>query len=335
MRPRRIEIRRAFLQRQPLQRRSPAEEGALHDVVALDRQRHRPADAGIGERPRPAVEGQVHVRPERGVEPQVLVLLDLAHGGPGDVVDQIDVAGLQGRHPQVLVRICHDPDGLELRHARLVETLEGFEVDRDAALQLLQLEGTGPDREAVAAERARRHHRHEIGRQPVRNGDGRLLHDKPDRALVRRLDPLHPLELAAHIGGGLRVRDLFQVPLDVLGADGRAVLELRLPQVEHPAGIAVAFPAFGQFTLNLAIRRERQQAPVDECRHGPGGGAGIDPGLEVRRIGRQADRQVAAFAGRAGGSLAHDPAGQSGERQARSRNQEPATGYPHDGTSSL
>src|SRR3546814_3285200 len=77
----------------------------LDDILALDGVRHRLADTGVVERLLGAIEHQVHKRPVGGVELQRRVRRDRLHRLPGHVLDQVDVARLQRRHPQVLVLV--------------------------------------------------------------------------------------------------------------------------------------------------------------------------------------------------------------------------------------
>ena len=273
---------RGFRDGQLLQRGPTAEEGRAHQLVALHRMGDGLAHARIVEgRARP-VEHQEHEGAIDGVELQRRVGRDRVHRLPGHIFDQVHIARAQRGDTQILIRIGDGADALELRQPGAMEAGEGFQFDRDAAL--LRLDHERPGADETSARRVPRNDRQVIGRHRDRQRRDRAFQDDAHGAVIRRLDPFHPLHLGTEIGGGPFRGDLLDRPLHIGRGHLLAILEARVAQLEFPALCTDRLPGFRQFATQRPVRRIGGEAAIDHQLDRRRRGAGIGPGLDAGRI---------------------------------------------------
>ena len=260
--------------------------GAFHhplgDGAAVDRQRQRPADAGVPQRVARDRLAVVVGDEGRGLRPQVveaeedeaeagglrqrqpLVAAQLGEVAGRHLVDDVDVAGQQrrgaggvvGDHP-----VVHPgPGGLGAPVA-----VVALELDAVAVAVADHAEGAGADRHGAGVEALGRrrgmglavedHHAGEVGRHQ-RIGRGGV---QPQGVAV---DDLHPGDRPGVDGvGGGRVRHLrhaLEGEGHILGGECGAVVEAHAAaQLELPDGGLDRAPAFGQVRDDpgMAVRR--------------------------------------------------------------------------------
>jgi hypothetical protein len=154
----------------------------------------------------------------------------------------------------------------------------------------------------------------------------RPLGDEAHRLRIGNLDLLDQLELRTHIGGRFLAGDLLDRPFHVIGRDRLAVVEdTALAQLEDPGPLGIARPGLGELAAQLALGIIGDQAAVDQHLDGAGRSARRDPGLQVRRKGRE------AVADDAGGALRARGADQEGRGQQRAGKTGTKDGTARDG----
>src|SRR5262249_48915505 len=102
-------------------------------------------------------------------------------------------------------------------------------------------------------------------------------------------DPIDALYLGTEVGGRFLGGDLFERPFYVGTGDGFAVVKYGIAQLEQPGSRAISDPGLGEFRAQRALGVVGEKAAVDHQLDGAGGGAGMGPRLDARRIARQAE----------------------------------------------
>ena len=192
------------------------------------------------------------------------ILLDPVHGLPRERLDDVDVAGLERRDAQVLVRIGHEPDLRRPGLAGAVILGKALERDRHAALAGLEDVRAGADGLVgigVAGDLGQ--DRRVIAGKKMRKRRARRLQDDAHGSRIENLDALNDVEIGAQERRPFRVLDQADRELHVLRRYRRAIVEFGVAaELEDVRGRAVRRPALGQLGLQVALRIVGQKRAV-------------------------------------------------------------------------
>ena len=197
------------------------------------------------------------------------MLLDEVRGvGVGDIVDQVDLVGPQRGQPNAILLLGLADHAVEIGQrvalgVGLPEILEAHQLAGVEALPRLELEWPAAHRVRVGlVDRTRRHEVDGVVDEIGVEGRARALEVEAHRVLVVDRDALDVRQRRAGEGmTDLGIEDALDVPLDRLGVDGLAVVELgAATQLESPSlqvGRGVPFRRDGRDRIHLGIEVEQ------------------------------------------------------------------------------